>query len=187
MAASTAELVAFVAPGLGSLSRKEVAALLDGVAASRDCKVVLAPVDEHGHVGGKLGLQLREAGLKDKGGRAFTKGAGCIDCHNSGFRGRIGIYEVMEVTDEIRRLIHREAASHEISEALRRNGVMTLREEGVKIALEHHSSLEEVLRVTHSDEVETNAEFAVRGSENKSGSDIPNSELRIPNSEREVA
>ena len=95
---------------------------------------------------------LRDAGLGEKPGRVFRKGTGCEQCHNSGYHGRIGIYEVMEVNPEIRRMIHRAAPSHELREYLRRHGVMALREEGVHIALEGKSTLEEVLRVTHSEE-----------------------------------
>ena len=56
----------------------------------------------------------------DKVGRAFRKGAGCQQCHDSGFHGRFGIYEVMEVTPELRRMIHKAAPSHELREELPR-------------------------------------------------------------------
>ena len=95
---------------------------------------------------------LRDAGLAVKSGKAFRKGAGCSQCHNSGFMGRIGIYEVMEVTPRLRRMIHGGAASHELREAFVRDGGHTLKHEGVRIALEHKSSLEEVLRVTLTDD-----------------------------------
>jgi type IV pilus assembly protein PilB len=95
---------------------------------------------------------LRDAGLDDRAGRAFVKGAGCIECHNSGFRGRIGVYEVMEITDVLRRLIHTAAPSHDIQARLREDGVRTLREEGVALALSGRTSLEEVLRATRTDE-----------------------------------
>jgi type IV pilus assembly protein PilB len=95
---------------------------------------------------------LRDAGLADKGGMAFTKGAGCQQCHNSGFKGRAGIYEVMEVTDDIRRLIHKAAPTHELRATLREQRVLTLREEGVHLAMRGRSSLEEVLRATHVDD-----------------------------------
>jgi len=94
---------------------------------------------------------LRDAGLKDHAGRPFAKGAGCQQCHDSGFHGRTGIYEVMEVTPEVRRLVHRGAASHEIREELRRHGHTDLRREGVLLALDGKSTLEEVLRVTRDD------------------------------------
>jgi type IV pilus assembly protein PilB len=95
---------------------------------------------------------LKDAGLADKGGMAFTKGAGCERCHNSGYRGRAGIYEIMEVTDDIRRLIHRASPTHELRATLREQRVLTLREEGVRLAMRGRSSLEEVLRATHVDD-----------------------------------
>ncbi len=95
---------------------------------------------------------LRDAGLADKPGRPFRKGAGCKECHNSGFRGRAGIYAVMEVTTELRKLIHRAAPTHELRDVLRKSGVLTLREEGVLLALDGKTCLEEVLATTHSED-----------------------------------
>jgi len=95
---------------------------------------------------------LRDAGLLDAPRRPFRKGIGCQECHNSGFRGRQGIYAVMEVTPELRRLIHVAAPSHELRDTLRRRDVLTLREEGVRLALNGVTSLEEVLAVTHSED-----------------------------------
>lgn len=97
---------------------------------------------------------LADAGLSDKAGVAFRKGAGCQRCHDSGFLGRAGVYEVLEVTPAIRRLIHHGKPAHEIREGMRREGACTLREEGVHIALEGKTSLEEILRVTQDDDVE---------------------------------
>ena len=98
--------------------------------------------------------ELADAGLTDKAGRTFRRGAGCQNCHDTGFKGRIGIYEVMEITPELRRLVHRGAATHEIRDQLRRHGGLTLREEGVQIALAGKTSLDEILRVTHNDDGE---------------------------------
>jgi type IV pilus assembly protein PilB len=96
--------------------------------------------------------ELTDAGLLDKIGRAFRKGGGCQQCHDTGFRGRLGVYEVMEATPEIRRLIHTAAAAYAIREKLTQAGVLTLREEGVLLSLEGKTSLDEILRVTHNDE-----------------------------------
>ena len=96
---------------------------------------------------------LTDAGLEESEGRAFRKGAGCPQCHNSGFKGRVGVYEVMEVTDDIRRLIHRAAATHEFRDRLRQRGELNLRDEGVLLSLAGKTSLEEVLRVTRLDDV----------------------------------
>ncbi|MCC6428353.1 MAG: type II/IV secretion system protein [Phycisphaerales bacterium] len=97
---------------------------------------------------------LEDGGLADKVGRPFRKGAGCRSCHDTGFKGRVGVYEVMEVTPELRRMIHLQKATHELREQMKRHGGLTLRDEGVLIALEGKTSLEEILRVTQSDDVE---------------------------------
>src|SRR4051812_818464 len=96
--------------------------------------------------------ELHDAELTDKSNRAFRKGGGCQQCHDSGFQGRFGIYEVMEVTPELRRMIHKGCATHELRAKFREQGGRTLREEGVLAALEGQSSLDEVLRVTHNDD-----------------------------------
>jgi type IV pilus assembly protein PilB len=101
--------------------------------------------------------ELQDAGLASKAGRPFRKGAGCPQCHDTGFRGRLGIYEVMEVSPELRRLVHRACPASELRDVLRRQGILNLREEGVQLALEGKTSLEEVLRVTHDDEPQTEA------------------------------
>jgi len=97
---------------------------------------------------------LEDAGLTERGqGRSFRKGAGCPQCHNSGFKGRVGVYEMMEVTDDIRRLIHRGAATHDLRDKLQERGDLSLRDEGVLLALEGQTSLEEILRVTRIDDI----------------------------------
>ncbi len=118
---------------------------LNGVVAQRLVRIVCQSCATKYYPSDEV---TRDADLQDKGGRAFTKGAGCNECHNSGFRGRVGIYEVMEVTDSIRPMIHDAASSHLISAALRREGVPSLRESGVDLALRGKTSLEEALRAT---------------------------------------
>ena len=95
---------------------------------------------------------LFDAGLSEMTGRAFAKGGGCQQCHNSGFQGRVGIYEVMEVTPEIRQLIHQAAPSHVLRANVKQHGSLALREEGVLVAMDNKTSLEEILRVTRSDD-----------------------------------
>jgi type IV pilus assembly protein PilB len=95
---------------------------------------------------------LADAGLLGKPRTIFRKGAGCEQCHNSGFHGRMGVYEVMEVTEAIRRMVHRAAATHEIRQKMREHGILTLREEGVLVAVQGKTSLEEVLSATHCDD-----------------------------------
>jgi len=97
---------------------------------------------------------LHDAGLETDAGRLFQKGMGCSHCHNSGFSGRLGIYEVMEVSQAIRKMIHRGAPSHELREQQIHDGGMTLRQEGVQLALAGRTSLEEIIAVTHCDDIQ---------------------------------
>ncbi len=94
---------------------------------------------------------LLDAGLPEHIGRPFRRGGGCRQCHDSGFQGRCGIYEVMEVTPDLRHMIHVNAATHELRAKIQRSGTLALRQEGVILALEGRTSLEEVLRVTRDD------------------------------------
>ncbi len=106
--------------------------------------------------------ELADAGLADKIGRAFRKGGGCQNCHDSGFQSRFGVYEVMEVTPELRRMVHRACPSHELRAEFRKWGGRTLREEGVAAALDGMSSLEEVLRVTTNEDADAHEEGAAK-------------------------
>jgi type IV pilus assembly protein PilB len=95
---------------------------------------------------------LHDAGLDDHNGRPFRKGQGCQKCHDSGYQGRVGIYEVFEVVPELRRMIHHNRPTHELRAKMRELGGLSLREEGVLLALEGKTNLEEVLRVTQNDD-----------------------------------
>src|SRR3954470_23403665 len=97
---------------------------------------------------------LADAGIAAQSGRAFRKGIGCPQCHDSGYKGRIGIYEVLEITHELRRMIHKAEPTHQLRAKFREQGGRTLREEGVLSAIEGRSSLDEVLRVTHNEDSE---------------------------------
>jgi general secretion pathway protein E len=73
---------------------------------------------------------------------------GCAECSNIGYKGRTGVYELMDVNDEIRSLIHGRAAEAEIHAAAQRNGLQSMREDGDRLVAEGVTSAEEVLRVT---------------------------------------
>lgn len=79
------------------------------------------------------------------------KPVGCPDCGEKGYKGRVGIYQVMPVTEEIKKIILREGTEIEIAEASRAAGVYSLREAGmVKVKL-GITSLEEILATTNID------------------------------------
>jgi type IV pilus assembly protein PilB len=104
---------------------------------------------------------LEDAGLSHMTGRSFRKGGGCQQCHDTGFQGRLGIYEVMAVSPSVRRMVHRGSPAHEIREQFTKDGGFTLRDEGVRLALEGKTSLEEILRVTHNDDADADEDLTV--------------------------
>jgi len=83
-----------------------------------------------------------------KGLIRLHKGAGCPKCLESGYRGRTGIFELLLVDDAIRDMIVRRQASHLIKEAATTRGMTTLRNDGLRRALEGVTTLQEVYRVT---------------------------------------
>jgi type IV pilus assembly protein PilB len=76
------------------------------------------------------------------------KGAGCKTCNNTGYKGRVGLYEVMEVTDEIRELILIGASALELRKRAVEDGMITLRESGLHKIRNGVTTLEEVVRET---------------------------------------
>ena len=78
----------------------------------------------------------------------FLRGAGCAQCGQTGFRGRIGVYELMEVTPAIARLIMKRANSQDLLEAAMSEGMTTMRQDGVAKAMRGLTTLEEVVQLT---------------------------------------
>ncbi|HAX41728.1 MAG TPA: type II secretion system ATPase GspE [Bryobacteraceae bacterium] len=76
------------------------------------------------------------------------RGAGCEECFGTGFRGRVGIFELMELNDEIRKLIMKDADAADLTEAARRNGMRNLREDGWLKVATGVTTPAEVTRVT---------------------------------------
>src|SRR5207249_858381 len=82
----------------------------------------------------------------------FHRGRGCERCKKTGFLGRAAVIEVLRVTEAVRQLIVNEAKSHEIKKVAMSEGMKSLRMVGILKAREGVTSLEEVLRVTATDE-----------------------------------
>ena len=77
------------------------------------------------------------------------RGEGCALCANTGFSGRTGIYEVLQVNDDVRRLIVKGADSNSIFNAAKSSGMKTLRQDGLQKVLAGQTTFEEVMRVTN--------------------------------------
>ncbi len=81
-------------------------------------------------------------------GKKFYRGKGCEKCNRSGYKGRLGIYELLIMNDEMRDMIIRNASTEEIREAARRNGMVTLRESGMESIFMGQTTADEVIRET---------------------------------------
>ncbi len=82
----------------------------------------------------------------------WRAGRGCEKCGQTGFKGRMGIHELLQVTDELRELITRRAPEHEIRMAARAGGMRTLLEDGIAKAAQGLTTLEAVLKVAAPDD-----------------------------------
>ncbi len=79
------------------------------------------------------------------------RGKGCEECSNTGYRGRIGIFELLVVNDEIRNMIMAKATSRELREKAISLGMKTLRQDGIEKVMKGITTADEVLRVTQQD------------------------------------
>jgi len=79
------------------------------------------------------------------------KGKGCKFCNHLGYSGRTGIFEIMIFSNEMRNLVMRSTAIHDVKKMGRQQGMATLWESGVKKVLRGATSLEELLRVARPD------------------------------------
>lgn len=78
----------------------------------------------------------------------FYRGEGCAKCNKSGYKGRMGIYEVLVIDDEVTKLINKKANAQDIREYAEKNGMVNLFEDGMLKAKRGITTIEEVLRVT---------------------------------------
>lgn len=128
-----------------------ITATVEGVLAQRlvrkicnNCRTEFQPSQE---VAMELGMTTAEAATKK-----FFYGKGCDRCNNTGYKGRMGIYELVIMTDHLRDMVVAEASLDDFREACRKSGMRTLRESGLKAIHEGLTSIEEVLRETMLDD-----------------------------------
>ncbi len=87
-------------------------------------------------------------------GEKIYKACGCPKCNDSGYRGRIGVYEILPVTNKIKRLISKGAAAEEIQDQALLEGMNTLRMSATRLVKEGITSVEELTRIAYSNEDE---------------------------------
>jgi type II secretion system protein E len=94
---------------------------------------------------------LLAIGVTDSRGAQLYRGEGCEACRKTGYKGRIGIYELFVIGEEIRSLVLRKAPTNEIRRTAMDRGMVTLREDGWAKARAGQTTIEEILRVTQDD------------------------------------
>lgn len=124
-----------------------VAASLEGVLAQRlvrsicpDCKSAYEPTEA---ILSQLGVSAHELGDKE-----FYTGAGCDSCGQTGYRGRQGLYELLDINDTLRELITSRAPTVVIKQKAIELGMNTLREDGLRNIYLGNTTIEEVLKYT---------------------------------------
>jgi len=124
-----------------------MAATMEGILAQRllrrickDCRTPFRPKEE---ILAQVGLTPSEVG-----DRPFYFGKGCEACNGTGYRGRVGIYELLDIREPIRQLINERAPSVVIRQKGIELGMSTLRQDGIRNILEGSTTLEEVLKYT---------------------------------------
>ena len=124
-----------------------VAASLEGILAQRlvrsICKECKSPYEPNEAILSQLGISAHELGDKE-----FFTGAGCDACGQTGYRGRRGLYELLNITDPIRELIIARAPSVVIKQKAVELGMNPLREDGLRNIYLGNTTIEEVLKYT---------------------------------------
>lgn len=130
-----------------------ITACLEGILAQRlvrricaECRTQFDPSDE---LLMELQLPVQQARQYK-----FYYGRGCARCNNSGYRGRTGIHELLDVTDDIRDLISNSANVDEMRNFARTQGMVTLRESGLKLIFDGITTIDEIVRETITDDSE---------------------------------
>lgn len=94
----------------------------------------------------QLGIEADEVA-----GKKFFKGTGCDQCNNTGYKGRIALFELMILNDKIREMVMGNASTDELRDEAARDGMTTLRDAGMAMAFDGITTLDEVVRETVSD------------------------------------
>jgi type IV pilus assembly protein PilB len=124
-----------------------ITATVEGILAQRlvrrvcnNCKEQITPSEDM-----LLDLRLTREDIK---GKTFFRGAGCELCNNTGYKGRVGLFELMVMNDSLRDMVIRNASTDELREAARGFGMVTLRDAGLDAVYHGITTLDEVIRET---------------------------------------
>ncbi|MBT5737655.1 MAG: Flp pilus assembly complex ATPase component TadA [Planctomycetes bacterium] len=105
-----------------------------------ECKVEYEPTDEM-----LMELELTQSDVQ---GRTFFYGKGCRECNNSGYKGRVALFEIMQMSDRLRDVIMTGASTQEVQKLAREEGMKTLRDAGLIHIYDGVTTIEEVVKET---------------------------------------
>ena len=94
--------------------------------------------------------RILSRGVKSIAQIKWYRGMGCAQCSQTGYRGRIGIYEVMEMSESLRELILKRATSDSLMETATKEGMTTMLDDGLEKVFTGITTLQEVIRVTRT-------------------------------------
>ncbi|HSI13651.1 MAG TPA: ATPase, T2SS/T4P/T4SS family, partial [Chthoniobacter sp.] len=124
-----------------------ISSSLEGVLGQRlirkiclNCRTAYEPTES---TLAQLGLSPHEIGDK-----TFYYGSGCDTCNHTGYKGRKGIYELLDITDPIRELINKRAPSVVLKQKAIELGMTTLRQDGLRCIFDGETTIEEILKYT---------------------------------------
>jgi type II secretion system protein E len=135
-----------------------VASSLEAILAQRLVRLVCPDCKEQLSTSEVMPLRRR---FGDQLPGSLYKGRGCRRCQGTGYRGRVGIFELMVVTDELRLLILENTSAPELRKIASRQGMRSLRDDGFRHLCDGRTTVEEILRVTKDDTFETSGLLGV--------------------------
>ena len=124
-----------------------ISAALESVLAQRlirrICKACVTSYEPTEQVLQQLGLSPFDIGDKN-----FFYGRGCESCNHTGYKGRKGIYELLKITDALRELINQRAPGVVLAQKALEQGLITIREDGLRSIYDGDTTIEEVVKYT---------------------------------------
>jgi general secretion pathway protein E/type IV pilus assembly protein PilB len=127
-----------------------VSTSLRGVLAQRLVRRI-CPACSRPHVPAASELRLMDINPALAGRADFRRGAGCPECQGTGYRGRMGIFELLTMDDALRELIHAGSTSVRLRQKARAQGLRTMREDGARKIIAGLTTVEEVASITVGD------------------------------------
>ena len=129
-----------------------ITATLEGIVAQRLVRTICPRCREEFHPTEDMLMEL-DLTPEDVANRTFFHGKGCEYCRGTGYSGRVGLFEIMTLDDEMRDLIMQKRSTNVLREAARRRGMRTLRESGLLAIYDGKTTIEEVVGQTIAEDV----------------------------------